>query len=122
MKKITHSILVLLFLSVFLLTACTQPTDNEVVESEPEPEEVVIEEDDPVDESSPDVGMESDDAEMEGLITEKIKDNHKLAFILSKNKTREEWSDTIDRMIGYGAKISPEEKESIIEWLISRNE
>ncbi len=122
MKKITQSILFLLFLSVFLLTACTQPTDNEVVETEPEPEAVVIEEDDPVDESSPDVGMESDDTEMEGLITEKIKDNHKLAFILSKNKTREEWSDTIDRMIGYGAKISPEEKESIIEWLISRNE
>ena len=121
-KKITQSLLILICLSAFLLAACTQPSADEVVESEPEPEEVVVEEDAPTDEVSPDVGSENDDVEMEALITEKIEDNHKLAFILSKNKTREEWSSTLDRMIGYGAKISAEEKERIIDWLVSRNE
>lgn len=60
------------------------------------------------------------DAEMEALITEKAHDKHTLNFILSKNFTREKWSETLDRMIGYGAKISPEEKEMIIEWLVNR--
>lgn len=122
MKKITQSMLVLISLSVFLLSACAPSANNEVEESEPEPEEVVVEEDDPIEELNPDVGTENEEADMENLISEKIKDNHTLAFILGKNKTREEWSDTLDRMIGYGAKISPEEKESIIEWLVSRNE
>ncbi len=61
------------------------------------------------------------DAEMEALITEKAKPQHTLEFILSQNKTAEEWSKTLDRMIDYGANISPEEKELIINWLVSRN-
>lgn len=61
------------------------------------------------------------DAQMEALITEKVHDKHSLAFILQQNKTAEEWSETIDRMIGYGAKITPEEKALIIEWLVNRN-
>ena len=60
------------------------------------------------------------DAEMEALITEKIGSNHTLQFILSQNKTAAEWSTTLDRMIGYGADISPEEKAAIIDWLVGR--
>jgi len=60
------------------------------------------------------------DAEMEALIAEKAHDKHTLEFILSKDFTAEEWSATLDRMIGYGAKISPEEKEAIINWLVNR--
>ena len=60
------------------------------------------------------------DAEMEALITEKAHDRHTLEFILSKDFTAEEWSAILDRMIGYGAKISPEEKEAIINWLVNR--
>jgi hypothetical protein len=60
------------------------------------------------------------DAEMEALITEKIGSNHTLDFILSQEKTAEQWSSTLDRMIGYGADINPEEKEAIIEWLVNR--
>ena len=102
MKKFTQSALVLILLSVLLFTACAQiGTDNESGEGG---------------EVTP------DDAEMEDLITEKLEGNHKFDFILSKSKTREEWSKTLDRMIGYGAKISPEEKEIIIDWLVSRNE
>jgi len=113
MKKITLSLLLLIFLSLFLLNACTQPGG----ESDKQSEETMLDAE-PVQDSDEISG----ETEMEALIVEKIKDNHKLAFILSKNKTREEWSKTIDRMIGYGAKISPDEKERIIEWLVSRNE
>jgi len=60
------------------------------------------------------------DAEMEALIAEKIGNNHTLEFILSQEKTAEQWSSTLDRMIGYGADINPEEKEAIIEWLVKR--
>ena len=60
------------------------------------------------------------DAEMEALITEKIRDKHTLDFILQQSKTAEEWSTTIDRMIQYGAKITPEEKAIIIDWLVNR--
>jgi chorismate mutase len=60
------------------------------------------------------------DAEMEALIAEKAHDQHTLEFILSKDMSAEEWSATLDRMIGYGAQISPEEKAAIIEWLVNR--
>jgi hypothetical protein len=59
------------------------------------------------------------DAEMEALISEKIEDEHTLEFILQQDKTAEEWSETLDRMIQYGAKISPEEKTLIIDWLVT---
>ncbi len=62
-----------------------------------------------------------DGIDFEALILEKIGDNHTLDFILSQDKTAEEWGTTIDRMIGYGAKISSEEKQLIIDWLVSRN-
>lgn len=60
------------------------------------------------------------DAEMEALITEKIGKNHTLDFILSQDKTAEEWSTTLDKMISYGADINAEEKALIIAWLTSR--
>jgi hypothetical protein len=60
------------------------------------------------------------DAEMEALIIEKTHDKHTLDFILSQNKTAEQWSATIDIMMGNGAKITPEEKTLIINWLVGR--
>ena len=60
------------------------------------------------------------DAEMEALIFEKVHDKHTVEFILSQNKTAGQWSSTLDMMIGLGAKISPEEKTLIINWLVGR--
>jgi len=105
-----------MILSMIVISACTQPGVNESTEGEHEGEEALIE-----DEHEPDPEGDND-AQMEALISEKIGDCHLLNFILSKNKTREEWSATIDRMIQKGAKINAEEKEIIIEWLVSRNE
>ena len=110
MKKSIISVCIVAILSVLVLTACTQPEVDQLFEGEFEIEVV------------PDSGEDNEDAQMKSLISEKIADCHGLDFILSKNKTREEWSSTIDRMIKKGAKISAEEKERIIENLVSRND
>ena len=60
------------------------------------------------------------DQEMMDFIEGKSRGNHTIEFILDHDFTREEWSVTIDRMIGYGADIDPIEKEAIIEWLLNR--
>lgn len=65
---------------------------------------------------------DDDDERMIALISEKIENCHVLNFVLGRTKTAEQWSVTIDRMIGYGAKINAEEKELIINWLVSRNQ
>ena len=118
---------VLLFgglLTILVLGACnsqaavTTEAPAEVISTEAPVEiiasEVAVEETATVDLS------QLTDAEMEALIAEKAHDKHTLEFILSKDFTAEEWSATLDRMIGYGAKISPEEKEAIINWLVNR--
>ena len=118
---------VLLFgglLTILVLGACnsqaavTTEAPAEVISTEAPVEiiasEVAVEETATVDLS------QLTDAEMEALIAEKAHDKHTLEFILSKDFTAEEWSAILDRMIGYGAKISPEEKEAIINWLVNR--
>jgi len=62
-----------------------------------------------------------DDVKMEALISEKLQNHHSSDRIYSARKTREEWNTTLDRMISYGAKISADEKQQIIDWLLARN-
>jgi len=101
MKKQLFAFLAVGLVAILVLGACTSGGDVTVVQNAP--------------------AGELTDAEMEALISEKIEDEHTLEFILQQDKTAEEWSVTIDRMIQYGAKISPEEKTLIIEWLVNRN-
>ena len=116
MKTKKNLMLIVGLLTILVLSACgsqaavtteapvvVQPTEVEV-------EEVV---------ETVDLSQLSD-AEMEAFILEKADGNHELEFILSQEMSAEEWSATLDRMIGYGADISPEEKEAIIEWLVNR--
>lgn len=42
---------------------------------------------------------------------------HELTRITSKKKTKEEWSDTVDKMAMRGAKASDEEFEAIVNYL-----
>jgi uncharacterized protein YlzI (FlbEa/FlbD family) len=61
------------------------------------------------------------DAEMEALIQEKLQGSpHTLSFIFGKKFPAEKWSEVLDRMIEYGARINAEEKQQIINWLVSR--
>ncbi len=62
----------------------------------------------------------TEEIDVEALIQEKLCGTHGIARVLGANKTREQWEVTIDRMIGYGAKINEEEKKIIIDWLLSR--
>ena len=59
--------------------------------------------------------------QMLAFLAEKLKGSpHTGEFILSQQKNAEEWSTTLDRMIGKGAKINAEEKQLLITWLINR--
>ena len=101
MKKQIFAFLAVGLVAILVLGACSSGVEPTAVQEAP--------------------ATEMTDAEMEALITEKIEDEHTLEFILQQDKTAEEWSETLDRMIQYGAKISPEEKTMIIEWLVNRN-
>lgn len=56
----------------------------------------------------------------EALILEKLQNHHSIDRVFGATHTREEWNATLDRMIGYGAKISEDEKKIIIDYLLSR--
>ena len=98
------------------------PVDEAMVATEeayPVEEPVAVEEEAyPADEDM----IDDEDERMQALISGKIGGCHMLNFILRQNKTREEWSVTIDRMIGKGADVNAEEKELIIDYLVSRTE
>jgi PBP1b-binding outer membrane lipoprotein LpoB len=142
MKTKRLGLIVLILFTALILVGCARPavveevpepaiveqpaviaaTDTDVPEvTEPPAEEPTIEEPEEPNVEAPQA-LDDDDERMQALISEKIGSCHILNFILSKNKTREDWSVTIDRMIGYGAKINAEEKELIIDYLVSRNE
>ena len=56
--------------------------------------------------------------DVSALITGKLQNHHAEDRIYSAVHTREEWNTTLDRMIGYGAVISEEEKQVIIDYLL----
>lgn len=97
MKKRLFTFLALSLVAIMALAACssTSPTTATLPDSQ---------------QSAPETLEMLSDAEMEALITEKIEDEHSLEFILEQDMSAEEWSKTLDRMIGYGADINPEEK------------
>jgi hypothetical protein len=74
-----------------------------------------------VTDTAPSAGQISSTSAIDGaaLIIEKLQDHHDAERIYSAQKTREEWNTTLDRMISYGAKISEEEKQIIIDYLLS---
>lgn len=42
---------------------------------------------------------------------------HNLDIVLKAKKSNDEWEKTIDRMIGYGARLNEEERDAIIKYL-----
>jgi hypothetical protein len=141
MKTKFLGLLILVLTMVLLLTSCARPAAVEEMPEPPVVEQPVVVEpteteppvptdpatEEPVIEATdeptvePTQTLDDEDARMQALISEKIGGCHMLNFILRQNKTREEWSVTIDRMIGKGADVNAEEKELIIDYLVSRN-
>ena len=114
MKRQLFAILAVSLVAIMVLGACSsgvEPTTVQEVPTQVQEVPTAVQE-------TP--AQSLTDAEMEALIAEKAHDQHTLDFILGQDKTAEEWSETLDRMIGYGAKISPEEKILIIECLVNR--
>jgi hypothetical protein len=60
--------------------------------------------------------------DVDALIREKLQGHHDISRVYSAHHTREEWNATLDRMISYGAQISEEEKQIIIDYLMSRQQ
>lgn len=116
MKSKKNIMLFIGLLTILVLSACASQTAV-ITEAPVETEPVVSA---PVEaEATVDLSQLSDE-EMEAFILEKADGNHEIEFILTQEMTAEEWSTTLDRMIGYGADINAYEKEAIIEWLLSR--
>jgi len=148
MKNKRFAWLSLLVILVLVLTACARPAEVEetaeppVVEQPatevpteteeptatepPAVEPTEVQETEEVEETETPVADEDEaddeDERMQALISEKIGGCHMLNFILRQSKTAEEWSVTIDRMIGKGANVNAEEKELIIDYLVSRQQ
>lgn len=121
MKRQLFAILAVSLVAIMVLGACSsgvEPTTVQEVPTQVQEVPTQVQEAPTAVQETP--AQSLTDAEMEALIAEKAHDQHTLDFILGQDKTAEEWSETLDRMIGYGAKISPEEKILIIEWLVNR--
>jgi len=57
----------------------------------------------------------------ETLITDKCSSCHSTSLVFSADYNEEGWSNTIDDMIEKGAKVTDEEKQIMIDWLLSGN-
>lgn len=57
--------------------------------------------------------------DVEALIIDRCSACHSVDRVFNADKTAEEWDDNIDRMIDYGAEVSDEEKNLMIDWLTS---
>jgi len=109
MKRNYWFILVIVMLTTIIISGCSK--NSPPVSDQPSTAGV----------AATSSGTLTTDAKMDALIREKLEDHHSIDRIFNAQKTREEWNTTIDRMISYGAKISADEKNQIIDWLMARN-
>lgn len=109
MKKIYWIILVFVMIGTIIISGCSK--NSPPVDSQPTTAVV----------AATSSGTSTNDAKMDALVREKLEDHHGIDRIFNAKKTREEWNITIDRMISYGAKISADEKNLIIDWLMARS-
>ncbi len=120
-----HAILTFEILMVLFVAACA-PRIQETAESLPPVVTKTIAEEQALVETAAslpaDPATEALAASVDGeaLILEKLQNHHSISRVFNANHTREEWSVTLDRMIGYGAKINEEEKQLIIDYLLNR--
>jgi len=95
-------------------TLAPSPTETatEVEETEPPATET------PTEEPTEAPGGE----DVEALIIDRCSECHSTDRIFRADKTESEWNATIDRMVGYGADVNEDEKNQMIDWLLSRDE
>ena len=134
MKSKLFAVIGVALLSVLVLAACgggnqpvAEPTDAPVVEQPVVATDVpteapaqAVENTAVLEPTAAEEVAPAAEVDMEAFIAEKVDGHHDLGRIFNTTKTREEWEVTLDRMIGYGAKINDQEKEMIIDYLLSR--
>ena len=55
--------------------------------------------------------------EGEELLQQRCTSCHEETEVVAVGRTREEWSQNVDQMIAFGAKLTEEEREILIEYL-----
>ncbi|PKN99337.1 MAG: hypothetical protein CVU42_08785 [Chloroflexi bacterium HGW-Chloroflexi-4] len=123
MKQFPRLFFVVVFILMIGISACAPKTDTAVMSqvNATETNELAQAETPFADlQATETAPLETKTIDVETLILEKLQNNHSIDRVLAAQKTREEWNTTLDRMIGYGAKINEEEKKIIIDYLLSR--
>ncbi len=133
MRKYTLVLgLFIILLLVVTMSACTPstptpppaetpteaPTPESVppTETEPPPEEAT-----PETEPSPEATPPPEEPELDGeaLLEERCTDCHSLDRVAQRSYTREQWENTVDRMIDrHGAELDDEEREVVLDYLV----
>ena len=55
-----------------------------------------------------------------GILEQKCYTCHNINIVLKAQKDKDEWEKTLDRMVGYGAKINKEERKILIDFLTNK--
>jgi cytochrome c5 len=54
----------------------------------------------------------------EGLLEDRCTECHALERTTSASKSRDQWDQTVTRMIGHGAELSDEEQAALVDYLV----
>jgi ABC-type glycerol-3-phosphate transport system substrate-binding protein len=112
MKISKFALLVFVLATAVIITACTgQTTSTQSTVKEPVTAETC---------TTQTAGATN--ATVDALIHDRLQNHHAIDRVYNAHHTREEWNVTLDRMIGYGAKISDSEKQIIIDYLLCRQQ
>jgi mono/diheme cytochrome c family protein len=108
----------LLLLMVLGVAACSSEPEEPTAPAEQE--QTVPE---PAEESEPpSEGSESGAADGEALVEQKCTLCHTLDRVDQASKSADEWSATVDRMVGHGLVVTDDEKTVIVDYLAQRDE
>lgn len=55
-----------------------------------------------------------------GILEQKCYNCHNINIVLKAQKNEDEWEKTLDRMVGYGAKLNKEERKILIDFLTKK--
>jgi uncharacterized membrane protein len=58
-----------------------------------------------------------DNATVQELLTQRCTRCHELSVVSARRASAEEWRETIERMLTYGAQVSEDEMETIVSYL-----
>ena len=118
MKKKWVFIILSGLMLLVLIVACAQASPTPVEE---EIEEIPVEEEVVEPEETEEMAEPEEEAvDVEALIIERCGGCHSADRVFQADYDAEGWSDEIDDMIRKGAEVSEEEKQLMIDWLISR--